>query len=69
MYMSSNSRPLVAVTSSVCGLASFGGGRSPAFQDKSMLLVVERELDEDGLVACDMVREGGMDDFGMGGGV
>lgn len=56
--MSSNSRPLVAVTSSVCGLASFGGGRSPAFQDKSLVLAVERELDEDGLVACDMVREG-----------
>ena len=31
-YISSQSVPLVAVTSSVCGLSSFGGARKPAFQ-------------------------------------
>ena len=34
--ISSNSTPLVAVTSSVCGRASFGGGRRPAFHDESL---------------------------------
>ena len=33
--ISSNSVPFVAVTSSVCGRMSFGGGLSPAFQDAS----------------------------------
>lgn len=35
MDMSSNSRPLVAVTSSVCGRESLGGGRRPVFQAES----------------------------------
>jgi len=35
--ISSNSRPLVAVTSSVCGRTSFGGGRRPTFHDESLL--------------------------------
>jgi len=34
--MSSNSVPFVAVTSSVWGRASFGGGLSPVFQDDSL---------------------------------
>lgn len=36
--MSSNSVPLVAVTSSVCGRRSFGGGRRPFFQEASFWL-------------------------------
>lgn len=36
--MSSNSRPRVAVTSSVCGRRSLGGGRRAAFQESLVLL-------------------------------
>lgn len=45
-YMSSNSVPLVAVTSSVWGRISFGGGRRPALQDESGvdLLVLKENL-------------------------
>lgn len=42
--MSSNSMPLVAVTSSVCGRVSFGGGRRVDFQES---LGVDGEEAED----------------------
>jgi hypothetical protein len=49
--MSSNSVPLVFVTSSVCGRKSFGGGRRPALHEASLGVADEAvDVDVDGLV-------------------
>ena len=41
--ISSNSRPLVAVTSSVCGRTSFGGGRRPTFHESLLAGLLRSE--------------------------